>query len=56
MSLDRNQVRKYVMDAAKDMKMKMKKDLKDKLVYLKFDAATRIRVNYLGIYVRYVFK
>ena len=37
------------------MKIVMKEDLKGKLVYLKFDAVTRIRVNYLGLNVRYVF-
>ena len=54
MSLDKDQVRKYIIDAAKAMKIAMKEDLKGKLVYLKFDAATRIRVNYLGLNVRYM--
>ena len=54
MSLDKDQVRKYIIDAAKAMKIVMKEDLKGKLVYLKFDAATRIRVNYLGLNVRYM--
>ena len=55
MSLDKDQVRKYIIDAAKAMKIAMKEDLKGKLVYLKFDAATRIRQNYLGLNVRYMF-
>ena len=54
MSPDKDQVRKYVLDAAKDMKTIVKKELQGKLVYIKFDATTRIRTNYLGVNIRYV--
>jgi hypothetical protein len=44
----------YIIDAAVAAKEKMKEDLKNQIVFLKMDCATRIRVNYLGINVRYV--
>lgn len=53
-SLDREQVKQYVMDAADRLKTEMKKDFQKKFVYLKFDCATRIRTNYLGVNIRYV--
>lgn len=34
------------------MKQELKKELAHKFVYLKFDCATRIRTNYLGVNVR----
>ena len=36
------------------MKEKIKKELKNRFLYLKFDCATRLRVNYLGLNVRFV--
>jgi hypothetical protein len=53
-SLDRSRVRSYVIDAAETMKLKIKEELKDKFIHLKFDCATRIRTNYLGVTARYV--
>ena len=40
-SLDRNRVRDCVNVAAEKLKQSVKKELKDKFVYLKFDCATR---------------
>jgi hypothetical protein len=54
--LDRNQIRSYVILAAKAEKEKLREELRGKFVYLKFDCATRIRTNYLGLNVRYVNK
>ena len=34
--------------------MQPTEELKGKLIYLQFDATTRIRINYLGINARYV--
>ena len=36
------------------MKEKMKEEFKNRFLYLKFDCATRLRVNYLGLNVRFV--
>ena len=55
-SLDKDQVRSYVILAAKAEKEKMKEELRGQCLYLKFDCATRIRTNYLGLNVRYVSK
>jgi hypothetical protein len=55
-SLDRNQIRSYVILAAKAEKERLREDVRGKFVYLKFDCATRIRTNYLGLNVRYVNK
>ena len=53
-SLDRNRVRDYVINAAEELKTKVKADLRDKFVHLKFDCATRIRTNYIGVNARYI--
>ena len=53
-SLDRDQIRSYIIEAAEDKKRMIKAELKGQLVFLKFDCATRIRTNYMGINVRYV--
>jgi hypothetical protein len=53
-SLDRDQIRSYIIAAASSQKEKMKADLNNQFMFLKFDCATRIRVNYLGLNVRYV--
>lgn len=47
-SLARDRVRSYVIAAAEQLQLKIKADLKDKFIHLKFDTATRIRTNYLG--------
>ena len=47
-----DRVRQYVIAAADNMKQVLKKELANKFVYLKFDCATRIRTNYLGVNVR----
>ena len=54
MSLDRDQIRTYIMDEAKEIKLRIKKEIKGKYIFLKFDCATRLRVNYLGLNIRYV--
>jgi hypothetical protein len=53
-SMDRDMVGKYVMDAAERLKKKMTQELDGKFVYLKFDCATRIHTNYIGLNVRYI--
>ena len=45
----RDRVWQYVIAAADNMKQVLKKELANKFVYLKFDCATRIRTNYLGV-------
>jgi hypothetical protein len=55
-SLDKDQIRSYVILAANAEKDRLKEELRGKFVYLKFDCATRIRTNYLGLNVRYVNK
>jgi hypothetical protein len=55
-SLDRNQIRSYVIPAAKAEKERLREELRGKFVYLKFDCATHITTNYLGLNVRYVNK
>ena len=55
-SLDKDQVRSYVILAAKAEKEKMKEELRGQCLYLKFDCATCIRTNYVGLNVRYVSK
>ena len=54
MSLDRDQVRGYIEEAARNLKEEIKKDLEGKFLYLKFDGCTRLQVNYLGLNARYV--
>lgn len=53
-SLDRDRVRQYVISAAEDLKDEIRKEIKNKMVFLKFDCATRIQTNYLGINIRFV--
>jgi hypothetical protein len=55
-SLDKDQIWSYVILAAKAEKERLKEELRGKFVYLKFDCATRIRMNYLGLNVCYVNK
>ena len=53
-SLDKDNVRKLVTDKAKKEKENLRQELKGKLVFLKMDGATRHRVNYFAINVRFV--
>lgn len=53
-SLDRQQIRKYVQDFAAKQRESLKEELKGNLLYLKFDCATRIQTNYLAINVRFL--
>jgi hypothetical protein len=54
--LDRNQIRTYIIEAAKKRKEILKEELRGQFLFLKFDCATRIRTNYLGLNVRYINK
>ena len=55
-SLDKDQIRSYVCDEAALFREKIKTEMKDTYIFLKFDCATRIRVNYIGINAQYVQK
>jgi hypothetical protein len=52
-SLDKDQIRSYIIAAAMAEKEKMRQELENQFMFLKMDCATRIRVNYLGLNVRY---
>lgn len=52
-SLNREAVRKYVIDKADAKKEELRQILKNRLVYLKLDGVTRKRNHYLGINVRF---
>ncbi len=54
LSLDPEMVGKYVLQAASRLRKEIAEEMSGKFVYLKFDCATRIRTNYIGINVRYV--
>ena len=54
--LSRDRIREYVLEEAAQQKKILREQIKDQFVYIKLDVATRIRVNYLGINVRYVDK
>ena len=53
-SLDRDRVKDYVLEAAEKLKTSIKSEIAGKFVHIKFDCATRIRTNYLGINIRYI--
>ena len=53
-SLDKDQVQAYVVKVGKEQKDKMKADMNKSFIFLKFDCATRLRVNYLGLNARYI--
>jgi hypothetical protein len=53
-SLDADSIKKYVMDAARNLKLQIQQELAGKLVYVKLDCCTRIQTNYLGVNVRYI--
>ena len=52
-SLSRESIRKFVVDAANQMKGSLKNDLKGKLIFVKMDCATRQLRSFLGINVQY---
>ncbi|XP_075172075.1 uncharacterized protein LOC142243755 [Anomaloglossus baeobatrachus] len=53
-SLERESIRKLVIEEAFKQKEELKKTLKGRFVFLKMDACTRHRVNYFAINVRFV--
>lgn len=53
-ALNRDNIRKLVIDEYESQKEQLKKKLSNKFVYLKMDACTRHRVNYFAVNVRYV--
>lgn len=53
-SLDRDNVRKMVMDAYKVEKSALKTELQGRFFHLKIDGCTRTRVNYVALNVRFV--
>ncbi|XP_073507370.1 uncharacterized protein [Phyllobates terribilis] len=53
-SLERESIRKLVIEEALKQKEDLKKTLKRRFMFLKMDACTRHRVNYFAINVRYV--
>ena len=52
-SLGREAVRAMVLEKARFQKEELKKQLAGAIVFLKFDAATRLRNNFLGINVQF---
>ena len=52
-SLSRESIRKFVIDAANQMKGSLKNDLKGKLIFVKMDCATRQLRSFFGINVQY---
>ena len=52
-SLSRESIRKFVIDAANQMKDSFKNDLKGKLIFVKMDCTTRQLRSLLGINVQY---
>ena len=52
-SVSRESIRRYVLDAANKMRESLINDLKGKLVFIKMDAATRQLRSFLGINVQY---
>lgn len=53
-SLDRECIRKLVIEEARTRKEELRKSLKDRIIFIKMDACTRHRVNYFAINVRFV--
>jgi len=51
--LDRQAVRKYVLEEAERRKQVLKNEIADKLIFVKLDAATRLRKNYLGVNIQF---
>jgi len=52
-SLDKDAIRNYIIQEANCQREILKKKLADSFVYIKLDLATCIRVNYLGVAVRF---
>ena len=52
-SISRESIRRYVLDAADKMRESLKNDLKGKLVFIKIDSATRQLQSFLGLNVQY---
>ena len=52
-SISRESIRRYVVDAANKMRESLINDLKDKLLFIKMDSATRQFRSFLGINVQY---
>ena len=50
-SLSRESIRKFVIDAANQMKDSLKNDLKGKLIFVKMNCATRQLRSFLGVNV-----
>ena len=50
---DRDSVRKMIMSAANVRNNQLVQEMKDKLIFVKLDAATRLRSNYLAVNVQY---
>ena len=46
-------MRAYVKEAAVKARVVLKDEMKGKLIYLKFDCATRLYTNYLGLNARF---
>ena len=55
-SLERESIRKLVIEEAIKQKEELKKSLKGRFVFLKMDGCTRHRVNYFAIKVRFFVK
>ncbi|KAM5125247.1 LOW QUALITY PROTEIN: uncharacterized protein ACMZJ9_022334 [Mantella aurantiaca] len=53
-SLERESIRKLIIEEAKYKKEELQKVLKGRFVFLKMDACTRHRINYFAINVRFV--
>ena len=55
-SMNRQQVRQYVTDKANEERLKLKAEIQQVPIFLKLDCATRLRVNYLALNIRYYCK
>ncbi|XP_023212677.1 uncharacterized protein LOC111615505 [Centruroides sculpturatus] len=53
-SLDRENIRRLIIEEAVLKKDELRKKLKDRLIFIKMDACTRHRVNYFAINVRFI--
>ena len=55
-SLDRNNIRSLIIHEANNQKDLLKNLMKNKFVFLKMDACTRMRTNYIAINVQFMNK
>ena len=53
LSISRESIRRYVVDAANKMRESLINDLKGKLLFIKMDSATRQFRSFLGINIQY---